>query len=95
MDWQTVALLVVLLAGVAWVHARTLASRRRIFLVLWLLAAVLLLRWASYRGAWPELAAAAAIAGTLVTVWWFLRGRHLPPPSDENIRVWSEEDPFE
>lgn len=95
MDWQTVALLTVLLTGVGWAHARTLARRRRVLLLLWLLAAFLLGRWASYRGTWPEVGVAAAGAVGLLGLWWLLRGRYLPPPSDDNIRVWSEEDPFE
>lgn len=95
MDPQTVAILVVLLAGAAWLHMRTLARGRRYFLLLWLLAAFLLLRWAGYRDAWLELAVAVTIAGLVIATWWFLRGRHLPAPSDDNIRVWSEEDPFE
>jgi len=68
--------------------------RRRIMLFVPLPLAVLVCRWASYRQAWIELAAAVAISSAAVALWWLAYGRRLPPPSDDNIRVWTPNDPF-
>jgi len=68
--------------------------RRRIMLFVPLPLAVLVCRWASYRQTWIELAAAVAISSAAVALWWLAHGRRLPPPSDDNIRVWTPNDPF-
>ena len=86
--------LAILFGATAIVHARTLARRRRVFLLLWLAIAVLIYRWAIFRGAWTELAAAAGIALAVFLLWWIVWGRRLAAPADDNIRVWTEEDPF-
>lgn len=95
MNWQTAGLLLLVFLGAGIVHLRTLARRRRVFLILWALVALLVYRWANFRGAWTEVGFAVAAAAILLAIWWVIYGRRLPTPTDENIRVWSEEDPFE
>ncbi len=51
-------------------------------------------RWAAFRDAWSELGTALLIALVLITLWWFVFGRNLPPPKESEIRVWSKDDPF-
>lgn len=87
-------MLVVILSGIAILHARTLARRRRIFLLLWLVVGVLVYRWANYRHAWDALGLAVGLSTLVFAVWWLLLGRKLPTPADDNIRVWSKDDPF-
>ncbi|HEX9795662.1 MAG TPA: hypothetical protein VGA52_01605 [Anaerolineales bacterium] len=94
MNWQTVITLTVIFAVTAIIHARTLARRRRGFLLLWAIIALLVLRWASFRDAWTQVGVAAGAAFLLLLAWWVLLGRRLAPPDDNNIRVWTEEDPF-
>jgi hypothetical protein len=94
MDVPTVATLIILISTAAILLARTLARRRAITLLLWIGLGVLLARWAQYRGAWLELAAALGGSLILVGLWWVIWGRRLPPANDDNIRVWSEDDPF-
>ena len=94
MNWQTLILLTIAFLSIALLHSRTIPNRRRIFLLVWLVVGVLVVRWANYRSAWTEVAIAAGAAFALFLTWWFLLGRGLPTPSDEGIRVWSEDDPF-
>ena len=68
--------------------------RRRLLLFVPLPLVILVLRWASYRRAWAELASAVALSAAAVLIWWAAYGRRLPPPSDDNIRVWTQNDPF-
>jgi hypothetical protein len=68
--------------------------RRWVQLLLLLPGTILLLRWAAYRMAWAELAAALAASLVLLWLWWTLVGRRLPAPHEGKIRVWTEEDPF-
>lgn len=93
MDWSTTALLAIGLTIVAIAQIRTVRGRRLVVLLLWLGLGLLLTRWASFRGAWPELLLAAGAALLLTTIWWFAYGRKLPP-AQNSIRVWSEDDPF-
>ncbi|MFP3852967.1 MAG: hypothetical protein ACLFWD_01595 [Anaerolineales bacterium] len=94
MDWSTLGLLTAAFLGTAILHSRIIPQRRRIFLILWLLIGLLVVRWANYRSAWTEVGLAAASALMLFLFWWILVGSKLEHPSDENIRVWSEDDPF-
>jgi hypothetical protein len=93
-NWQTVAVLVLIFSGIAMLHARTLARRRRIFLILWLVVALLVYRWANFRQAWGTIGIAAGLSTLITGLWWLLIGRKLPKPVDDNIRVWSKDDPF-
>lgn len=93
MEWGTMAILVIVLALVMIALVRTVRRRRLAVLVLWLLLGVLLVRWAGYRGAWPELLLATGGALAITVGWWLIHGRTLPPP-DDSIRVWSKDDPF-
>jgi hypothetical protein len=94
MNWQTVATLVVIFSGVAMLHIRTLARRRRTFLLLWLVVGVLVYRWSNYRDSWDATWVAAGLSVAVLLIWWIAIGRRLPPPKDDNIRVWSKDDPF-
>lgn len=94
MNWQTFGLLSIAFLGIGLLHARTIPKRRRVFLLVWLIVGVLIYRWANYRGAWAEVGLAAALALIVFGLWWLFYGRKLPTPSDEGIRVWSEDDPF-
>jgi asparagine N-glycosylation enzyme membrane subunit Stt3 len=95
MDWIRVSILALVLLFLLLAYARTEVRVRRIVLLLVLLpAALLLVRWASYRKAWWELATALVIAALAFAVWWFALGRRLPPASSDSIRVWTKDDPF-
>lgn len=94
MNWQTLILLTIAFLSIALLHSRTITNRRRILLLVWLVVGVLVIRWANYRSAWTEVGLAAAIAAVIFLIWWLLLGRNLPAPSDDSIRVWSEDDPF-
>jgi hypothetical protein len=88
---------VLLLAGLMLMLALTtlrVVARRRLLiaLLLDLPMAVLLLRWAAYRGEWRELGAAAVGAGLALLLWWLVYGRRLAAPRDDNIRVWTNDD---
>jgi hypothetical protein len=95
-DWVPILALTAIFAGltVAWV--RTVRKGRRRWLLALILIAVVVLasRWAAYRQAWTEFGVAVLAAATVVLVWWFGYGRRLAPPTDDNIRVWTKEDPF-
>lgn len=74
---------------------RSVITRRR--RALWLLLiplALFTVRWAMYRSRWSELGLSALLAAVAVSLWWFAYGRRLPPPTDDNIRVWTKDDPF-
>ncbi len=95
MNLATIAALAFILFAISLAISRVPRRPRRwVFLLLGLPGAILLCRWAAYRGAWGELAVSAAAALVLRLAWWFLVGRRLPPPSEGDIRVWSKEDPF-
>lgn len=87
-------MLTLIFSGIAILHMRTLARRRRVFLLLWLVVALLVYRWANYRHAWNEIWLAVGAAFLIVITWWAVLGRNLPTPADDNIRVWSKDDPF-
>jgi RsiW-degrading membrane proteinase PrsW (M82 family) len=94
-DWLTVTALAVLLALMAVALLRSVITRRR--RALWLLLvplALFTIRWALYRSRWTELGLSALLAGVALVVWWLAYGRRLPPPTDDNIRVWTKDDPF-
>lgn len=93
MNWVTILVLTVCFAGAAMIQSRTIPGRRWLAFLIWLFVAVLVYRWAIFRGAWVEVLIAAAAAAAIFVIWWVLKGRELPTPKDE-IRVWSEEDPF-
>ncbi len=93
MSWSNVLLLGGLILVLALITLRSVARRRLlIFLLLDVPLAVLLLRWAAYRGEWRELGAAAAGAGLALVLWWLGYGRRLAAPRDDNIRVWTNDD---
>lgn len=96
MDWLAVGMLTAILAGLSVALVRTVrrGRRRRLIYLIPIVVAFLVLRWAAYRQAWAELGLAALTSVVLCLVWWFAYGRRLPPPTDDNIRVWTKDDPF-
>lgn len=95
MNLATIAALTVILFAISLAIVRLSPRPRRwVILLLGLPGVILLCRWASYRGAWGELAVSVAASLVLLFAWWRLVGRRLPGPSEGDIRVWSKEDPF-
>jgi hypothetical protein len=75
---------------------RTIPNRRFLtFFLLLIPLAIFSYRWSLYRQARAEWFVGVLSAIALLALWWFSYGRKLPPPDDSNIRVWTEEDPFE
>jgi hypothetical protein len=68
--------------------------RRRVLFLIPIVVAALALRWAAYRGTWVELGLASLASASICAAWWLVYARHLPPPTDDDIRVWTEDDPF-
>ena len=94
MSWTNVLLIAALGLAVVVATARTVPRRRfLIVLLLDLPLTVVLLRWAAYRQAWLELAAGIAGIALGFGVWWTAHGRHLGPPREDNIRVYTQDDP--
>ena len=95
MDWRTIAVLAVLTCLVTIALLRVERRQRRTVLpVLPLPALLLVWRWSCYRDMWlgPIL---GIVLGLLASwIWRRLRGRHLPPPTRDNIRVWAMDLPF-
>jgi hypothetical protein len=95
MNWQSAILIAVLFLAIGFTTVRSVARAR-----LWILLLVGLptlffsLRWAAFRTAWSEWLFGAGAASLVLLVWWIALGRRLQPPCDENIRVWTEDDPF-
>jgi hypothetical protein len=95
MAWSNVALLATLGFVLALATVRSVARRRLlVVLLLDLPFLVVTLRWAGFRHAWGEWAAAVAAAAVAFGVWWLVFGRRLTPPRDDNIRVWTKDDPI-
>lgn len=94
MNWQTISIVSALITLALIIHTRTLVRWRLRLVGLWLIVAILLVRWAQYRAAWLELAISAGAAIAIYTLWWIIWGRRLPQADDSNIRVWSEDEPF-
>ena len=96
MDWVPILALTPIFAGLAVALIRTVKKGRRRWMMtsIPLVVAILALLWAAYRRAWAELGVAAVAAAAISLGWWFAYGRRLPPPTDDNIRVWTKEDPF-
>jgi hypothetical protein len=75
---------------------RTVPNRRFLTIAFLLLPLVVFsYRWSLFRGSQREWFIGLASALFLFAIWWLVWGRRLPPPDDSNIRVWSEDDPFE
>lgn len=95
MDLLAVGALSILFAGLAIALLRSVMTRQRRYLFLLLVPlALFTFRWAAFRQRWSELGIAMLAALLLVGAWWLAYGRRLPPPTDDNIRVWTKDDPF-
>ena len=94
MAWINVLLLAVLILILSLATVRSVRRRRLLILLLLDLPFMILaLRWAAYRSQWRELASAVVASGLAFTLWWLAYGRRLGPPRDDNIRVWTKDDP--
>jgi len=92
-DWQAAIVLAVILIVLGLLLLRVEPRvRRRIALLVPIPLGILICRWAAYRRAWWELAAAVALAALGLAAWWALVGRRLGPPAGPQIRVWSKDD---
>lgn len=95
MDGAAILTLTVIFAGLTMAMVRLVRGRRRrVLYLIPVVVAVLAVRWASYRQAWAELGLAVVAAATICIAWWLGYARRLPPPTDDNIRVWTKDDPF-
>ena len=96
MDWQTLLVLASLSCVVTIALVRVdRRQRRRVLLILALPALFLLWRWSLFRGVWLEPILGVAMGWLAAWLWWRVRGRHLPPPDSDTIRVWSKDQPFD
>ena len=96
MDWQTVLVLAVLtcLVTIAMLRVER-RQRRRVLWVLPIPALFLLWRWSLFRQVWLEPILGVAAGLLAAWTWWRWRGRQLPPPTTDNIRVWTKDQPFD
>lgn len=96
MDWQTILVLAALTCLVLMALLRVEPRvRKRVWLILPIPAIILLWRWSVYRQVWIEPIVGLALGGLVTAAWWRWRGRRLPPPSSDNIRVWTRDQPFD
>ena len=96
MSWPHAILLALLGFVLALASVRSVPRRRWLtVLVLDFPLLVLIVRWAAFRHAWADLAVGLAGSVLAFAGWWILRGRKLGPPRDDNIRVWTQDDPPE
>jgi hypothetical protein len=92
-EWQSTLVVAAILVALGLVLLRVEPRiRRRVALVVPLPLAILIIRWALYRRAWPEVTAAIGLAAASLALWWILIGRRLPPPAGPSIRVWSKDE---
>jgi hypothetical protein len=92
MNWLTVFGLALGAAAMLVVVLRI--ERRALWVALVFLVGPVLLAigaWAILFGHWLEVLAGFALGGIGVGAWWLLAGRHLPPASSDNIKVWGQE----
>lgn len=96
MDWRTVIVLAFLTCLVAIAAQRVEhRQRRKVLLILLLPAGFLIWRWSLYRDVWLEPIFAVGLGLLAAWIWWRWRGRHLPAPTTDNIRVWTKDQPFD
>jgi hypothetical protein len=92
MNWGNV---VVLACGTMIVLLSMLrVERRALWAVLLFVAApatYLVVQWSNARGQWPETITAVALGAVITAVWWLMRGRKLPAPTSDHIKVWGQE----
>jgi hypothetical protein len=95
MNLQNVFLLAIgiLLLGVVLIRS-VRRIRLWIFILVGLPTIVVTLRWANFRSAWLDLGVSIVLASAAIIIWWQVIGRHLSPPQESQIKVWTEDDPF-
>jgi hypothetical protein len=92
-EWQSTLVVAAILVALGLVLLRVEPRiRRRIALLVPLPLTILIVRWAAFRRAWPEVATAIGLAGAALAFWWVLIGRRLGPPAGPSIRVWSKDE---
>ncbi len=92
MNWSNV--LVLALGALVLLFALLHVERKRLWVALLVLVAPtawLTTIWANHYTRWPEVGIALAIAGAITGGWWLARGRKLPAPTSDNIKVWGQE----
>jgi hypothetical protein len=92
MNWPNVFVLTIGALVLLFVLLRV--ERKRLWVALLVLVAPtawLTATWANHYTRWPEVGIALVIAGTITGGWWLARGRKLPAPTSDNIKVWGQE----
>ncbi len=92
MSWPNV--LVLTLGALVLLFALLHVERKRLWVALLVLVAPtawLAAAWANHYRRWSEVGVALAIAGVITGGWWLVRGRKLPAPTSDNIKVWGQE----
>jgi hypothetical protein len=92
MNWPNVFVLT--LGALVLLFVLLHVERKRLWVALLVLVAPtawLTAIWANHYTRWPEVGIALAIAGTITGGWWLARGRKLPAPTSDNIKVWGQE----
>jgi len=92
MNWPNVFVLT--LGALVLLFVLLRVERKRLWVALLVLVAPtawLTALWANHYTWWPEVGIALAIAGTITGGWWLARGRKLPAPTSDNIKVWGQE----
>jgi hypothetical protein len=92
MNWPNVFVLTIGALVLLFVLLRV--ERKRLWVALLVLVAPtawLTAVWANRSTRWPEVGIALAIAGAITGGWWLARGRKLPAPTSDNIKVWGQE----
>jgi hypothetical protein len=92
MNWPNVFVLT--LGALVLLFVLLHVERKRLWVALLVLVAPtawLTAVWANHYTRWPEVGIALAIAGTITGGWWLARGRKLPAPTSDNIKVWGQE----
>ena len=93
MDWLTISILAIVLAGliILWLRLEN-RIKPPVIIVVYVPSILLILKWSQFREAWAELGVAASIGLLLFLLWWVPLGRKLPPPKDSPIVVITDED---
>lgn len=93
MDWSTIAILAILIAGLMILWSR-IPSKIRLpaVVVVYFPGTLLILKWTQFREAWMEFGIALLISIAAFLAWWFALGRKLPQPKESQIVVITEDE---
>jgi hypothetical protein len=91
-NWLTAFGLATMCLIAGWALLRVERRARWLVLVLLVAPGVLVLAlWATIGRQWLEVLAGVGLALVVGGLWWLPRGRRLPPPSSDSIKVWGQE----